>query len=265
MVLEGNHALASQHFRNAIAMLKSMLTQTIVKAVCNSGRKAKNAMTKKKTGDNSCAQSTTARSPSLRTGTSPSIETQDTVTPNPLLSSGFPQEYSSSLLASQHLHICARPVKLCAKTIHHHTSKDDFRHRNMASAVTFNLALSYHLLSCLEPPSSETSRYRGHAISLYSVAFKLLNKNGNHNRNHSGGNSPPPQSETFAIMFLFILNNLGILHHQAGNTASSRYFFTRLSLQLYSGGNDCQETTELIENLVKVGFARASLPSAAAA
>ena len=218
---------ANMHFRTAIRMLEAVLKQTsIAKAPCRNLTSAKREAASAAT-DASPQQSRPAQGAASL----------------------------SSTLDQSRFYVSMRPIKIVPKN----RSNKEILGGFATTVISYNLALSFHLLSL---KSSVTAySYRRSAIAFYRVAFTLCLKAAKRSSAPSG-----TMAGTMVLLDLAITNNLAVLHHQTGNEEHARNYFERLVFQIRK--LDARLTTKatgFVANLIVMDLSGRSLPAAAAA
>jgi hypothetical protein len=157
------------------------------------------------------------------------------------------------------LFISKRPAMLEAGIF----ATDNIRCSIATIVVSFNLALSYHMLSFTYADSAEKAvRWQRTALSFYEVAFALRQKSETRRRQGStrraGGFMVP-------LLDLSILNNIGVLYRQRGNTERAGLFFKRLQSRLQSLDSTLvKDAGGFVRNLITIGLDNVSPPAASA-
>ena len=227
LLTSGNVESASKHFRTALCMLEAVLKRTIAKAP------RRNLMTY-----------ISAKKEAASAGNDAS----------PQLSRPVQQgaaSLSSTLDQSSRFYVSTRPVKIVPMN----RLNKEVRASFVSTAISFNLALSFQLLSLKS--CAKACRYRRSAIAFYGVAFNLRLKFAKRSSAPSG---------TIALLGLAIINNVAVLHHQAGNEGHARDCFERLIFQIHKLDDElATEATGFVANLVVMGLSAGSVPAAAAA
>jgi hypothetical protein len=219
LLTSGNIESASNHFRTALCMLEAVLKRT---SIAKAPRR----------------KLTSAKREATSAGNDAS--------PQPIKSA-----QGVALDQSSRFYVSTKPVKIVPMN----RLNKEVRASFATTAISFNLALSFHLLSLKS--SVKTCSYRRSAIAFYKVAFNLRLKFAKRSSAPSG---------TMALLDLIIIHNLAVLHHQAGNEGHARDCFERLIFQIHKLDDElATEATGFVANLSVMGLSARSLPAAAAA
>jgi len=234
LLTSGSIESASKHFRTALFMLEAAVKRTIAKTAPR--RNMTSYIVAKKTEAATSAEADAASPQPIR----------------PPTQGGVASLSSSTLDQSPRFYVSTKPVKIVRKNRLDNQVRASFA----STAISFNLALSFQLLSL--KLCAKSCRYRRSAIAFYGVTFKLRIK--------TARRSAPP-SGTMALLDLAIINNLAVLHHQNDNEGLAIDYLKRLIFQIRELDFELAtaEATGFVTNLIMMGFAAGNLPAAAAA
>jgi tetratricopeptide (TPR) repeat protein len=142
-------------------------------------------------------------------------------------------------------------------------ASDDISSSIATIVVSFNLALSYHMLSFTCDSAEKAFKYQRSALVFYEVAFAIRQKSemrGRQGRSHrrAGGFMVP-------LLDLSILNNIGALYRQRGSTERAERFFMTLQSRLpHLDSTLVKHAGGFVRNLIAIGLENVSPPAAAA-
>lgn len=148
--------------------------------------------------------------------------------------------------------VSTAPVKLAVKS---GNERDDICSGYLSVSISFNLALTYHLLGFIDAPEKASNYFRS-AIDLYGIAYSLRLRSP-HKREFG--------ADLFGLTDLAIVNNMGVLYHQFGRNNRATACFKKLAAEIRRlDQTQLKAASGFLGNLILAGPARGSLPAAAA-